>query len=146
MNMEIETVGTLLERREMLQRDLAEALNDGSVSDMWRLDSMIKNLGSQLFGAEITELKNFIDRNETRRADLIEEVELLRKLKTARVERLNEILVETQAARAEVGRAEVALQLAENESNNLRISTMNLGKRLNELKQKKIQETSNYEH
>ncbi len=146
MNMEIESVGTLLERRETLQHDLAEAINDGSASEMLRLDSMIKNLGSQLFVAEINELKNSIDRNETRRADLMEEIELLRKLKTARNERLNEALVEAQGARAEFARAEIALQLAQNEANTLRISTMNLSKRLDGLKERKIQETSNYEH
>jgi chromosome segregation ATPase len=113
---------------------------------MWRLDSMIKNLGSQLFVAEIKDIKNSIERNESRRADLIEEIELLRKLKVVRNERLNEILVDVQSARAEFGRAEVSLRLAENESNNLRISTMNLSKRLDGLKEKKIQEMNNYEH
>jgi hypothetical protein len=146
METELQSVGTLLERREMLQQELAEALNDGSASEMLRLDSMIKNLGSQLFIAEITELKNSIESNETRRADLMEEVELLRKLKTARNERLNEALVEAQGARAEFARAEIALQLAENESHTLRISTMDLSKRLDGLKERKIQETSNYEH
>ncbi len=144
--MEIDTVGTLLERREILKQDMAEAINEGSVSDMWRLDSMIKNLGSQLFVAEIKDIKNSIERNESRRADLIEEIELLRKLKVVRNERLNEILVDVQSARAEFGRAEVSLRLAENESNNLRISTMNLSKRLDGLKEKKIQEMNNYEH
>jgi hypothetical protein len=146
MEVEIQSVPTLLERREMLQQDLAEAINDGSVSDMWRLDSMIKNVSSQLFVAEINDIKNSIESNESRRADLIEEIELLRKLKVARNERLNEILVEAQGARAEFGRAEVTLQLAETEANTLRISTMNLSKRLDGLKQKKMQEMSDYEH
>jgi chromosome segregation ATPase len=146
MENELQSVERLLEQRETLQHELVEAMNGGSVSEMWRLDSMIRSVGSQLFVAEIKEIKDLIEQSESRRADLIEEIELLRKLKTARNERLNEILVEVQTARAEVGRAEVSLRLAENEGNNLRISTMNLSKRLDGLKQKKIQEINNYEH
>jgi hypothetical protein len=145
MEMELQSVSTLLEQRAMLQHELTQAINDGSPKDMLRLDSMIKNVSSQLFAAEIVELKNSIESNESRRADVLEEIELLKKIKIARNERLTEISIDAQKARGEYARAEVNLQFAENESDNLRISTMNLSKKLDELKNKKIQEISNYE-
>jgi uncharacterized membrane protein len=125
---------------------LNQAINDGLPKDMLRLDLMIKNVSSQLFAAEVVELKNSIESNESRRADVLEEVELLKKIKIARNERLTEISIDAQKARGEYARAEVNLQFAENESDNLRISTMNLSKKLDELKNKKIQEISNYEN
>ncbi len=146
MEMELQSVSTLLEQRAMLQHELTQAINDGSPKDMLRLDSMIKNVSSQLFAAEIVELKNSIESNESRRADVLEEIELLKKIKIARNERLTEISIDAQKARGEYARAEVNLQFAENESDNLRISTMNLSKKLDELKNKKIQEISNYEN
>ncbi len=146
MELELQSVSTLLEQRDILQDELTQAINDGSPKDMLRLDSMIKNVCSQLFAAEIVELKNNIESTELRRADVLEEVELLRKIKVARNERLNEISIDAQKARGEYARAEVNLQFAENESDNLRISTMNLSKKLNELKNKKIKEINNYEH
>jgi chromosome segregation ATPase len=146
MEMELQSVSTLLQQRESLQHELNQAINDGSPNDMLRLDSLIKNVGSQLFAAEVVELKNSIESNEIRRADVLEEVELLRKIKVARNERLNEISIDAQKARGEYARSEVNLQFAENESNNLRISIMNLSKKLDELKNKKIQEISNYEN
>ncbi len=146
MEMELPSVSTLLQQRESLQHELNQAINDGSPSDMLRLDSLIKNVGSQLFAAEVVELKNSIESNESRRADVLEEVELLRKIKVARNKRLNEISIDAQKAHSEYTRAEVNLQFAENESDNLRISIMNLSKKLDELKNKKIQEIGNYEN
>ncbi len=146
MEMKLQSVETLLEQRESLQHELNQAINDGSPKDMLRLDLMIKNVSSQLFAAEVVELKNSIESNESRRADVLEEVELLKKIKIARNERLTEISIDAQKARGEYARAEVNLQFAENESDNLRISTMNLSKKLDELKNKKIQEISNYEN
>ena len=132
--------------RESLIGDMQDAVLDGDGAKMISLDSQIKSLNARIFAAEVSEIKKTIEDMEARREELAEELLLLNKLKAGFNERLEAALIKAQEIQAEFNRVEFSYQFAQNERRNLGAGITNYKRRLEDLKQSKLQEMNrNYE-
>jgi LPS O-antigen subunit length determinant protein (WzzB/FepE family) len=131
----------LLELRERLALDMQDAINnDGSAHDMIRIDAQVRALNHRIFAAEVQSVKDSIIENESRRDELAEKLNALRELKTERVERFAQAAGIANQLKAHAQRAEVAVQLAENQLLSAKSGIKSLRARLGDLKARKLRE------
>jgi LPS O-antigen subunit length determinant protein (WzzB/FepE family) len=130
----------LLDLRERLALDMQDAINDGLAHDLIRIDAHVRSLNHQIFAAEVQSVKDSITGNESRRDELAEKLAALRELKTERAEKFMQAARVADKLKADVGRAEVAVQLAENQLLSARLGIKALRAKLDDLKAKKLRE------
>jgi chromosome segregation ATPase len=140
-----ETTAELLALRERLTLDMENAINDGNTIKMLRLDQQIKSLEPRLFAAKVENLKQMIELNAERKAEINTELDALRAEKKRLNEKLARAIVLTEKRGERVVRADFALSLAEQELESIRSGMRESRERLEQIKQNKLGEIRRYE-
>jgi sulfur carrier protein ThiS len=139
------TAADLLELRSQLSEEIAMAINDGNVKEMLWLDEKIKSLEPRIFAAKLETLKQMLELNAERKAEVLTEIDGLRQLR----QDLNRKLVramDLHRLRGErVVRAEFLLQVAESNLESIRVSDRELKQKSEQIKENKLNEVKRYE-
>lgn len=134
------TSADLIRQHGELAAEMSEAINDGDIEQMVRIDAQVKSLAPRIFATQLAELKANIEANESRKAEVEKEMETLRQIRADRNRKLARAILLQEKRGEAVVRADFALQVAQTELESIRVSRRELRAKLDTLKQAKLKQ------
>jgi hypothetical protein len=128
---------------EQTQDSLREAINNGDGEKLFDLENKSRNLSSRIFAARCCELKQTIESADMRKAELKNEIEILREIKSSKNRRLGRAIILYEKRALAVLRIQASIEFLENELVSSRITMRESRAELGKLKIKKLEEINN---